>query len=509
MIEPIVELRDVFCVHRTGQGDAAALQGAELEVGSGEVVCVIGPSGAGKSTLLRVISGLQTPSAGVVRVVGSDIGRQRERARAAFRNRYLGLLGQSTASALCPDLPVVEAVELPLVLRGHSQRRERRARAMELLERVGLGDRTDAVPSELSGGERQRVALCAAVVHRPALLLADEPTGELDQASAREILRLIDDVARATAMSVVIATHDPATARLADRTLTISGGRIAEESRDHQTTVVITQTGWLRIPPHLQDKAGIGDRARVDGIAEGLRVSPASRSRRSPDAPAVTTEPANDITPARVETRSLVFGYSRERAVLDGLTHDFGRERMTVITGRSGSGKTTLLRLIAGLEWPDAGEVLLDAQPLAPRNREELASLRRRRIGYMPQEPAAVEFLSALENVLLALHIRGIYDADSRARASSLLRLLALSERSPQHLSRLSAGETQRVALARALASARGLLVLDEPTSRLDEANARIVARVLAAARGGGQTIICASHDPLLISEADELLALD
>src|SRR5215475_13365543 len=122
MSEQIVELRDVFCVHRTGQGDAAALQGAELCSGSGEVLCVLGPSGAGKSTLLRVIAGLQTPSAGIVRVMGEDIGREGERARAAFRHRHLGLLGQSSESALPPDLPVAQAVEMPLILRGLADR---------------------------------------------------------------------------------------------------------------------------------------------------------------------------------------------------------------------------------------------------------------------------------------------------------------------------------------------------------------------------------------------------
>src|SRR5690348_17105235 len=118
MTDVIVELHDVFCVHRTGQGDAAALQGAELYASSSEVLCVLGPSGAGKSTLLRVIAGLQTPSAGTVRVMGQDIGRQGERARAAFRYRHLGLLGQSSDGMLAPDLPVAQAIELPLRLRG-------------------------------------------------------------------------------------------------------------------------------------------------------------------------------------------------------------------------------------------------------------------------------------------------------------------------------------------------------------------------------------------------------
>jgi putative ABC transport system ATP-binding protein len=155
------------------------------------------------------------------------------------------------------------------------------------------------------------------------------------------------------------------------------------------------------------------------------------------------------------------------------------------------------------------GELTIDGRPLSVLDREQLAALRRQRIGFMPQEPAAVTRLSALENIVLALQIRGVAVDDASRRATGLLASLSLSQRARQFVSRLSAGETQRVALARALATGRGLLVLDEPTSRLDETNARLVAAVLARARQEGQTIICATHDPQLISEADEVLALD
>jgi len=178
---PIVRLRDVFCVHRTSEGDAAALQGMNIELERGEVLGVLGPSGAGKSTLLRVIAGIQVPSAGVVQVLDRDIGRTGARARARLRHREMGFVSQHSDDALAPDLSARHALELPLALR-RVPARDRRARASELLELAGLTDRADALPGELSGGERQRLVVCAAVAHRPALLLADEPTGELDAA---------------------------------------------------------------------------------------------------------------------------------------------------------------------------------------------------------------------------------------------------------------------------------------------------------------------------------------
>jgi ABC-type lipoprotein export system ATPase subunit len=509
--DALVELRDVFRVHRTGQGDAAALQGAELDVVEGEVLCVLGPSGAGKSTLLRVIAGIETPSAGTVRVLGSDIGRQPERARARFRHQHLGLLTQSLDASASP-LSASQAVELPLSLRGY-RRQDRSRRAEELLAAVGLAGRRHARLTELSGGERQRIALCAAIAHRPALLLADEPTGELDDAEARTICRMIAGLARTTRMTVVIGSHDQAVAESADRTLTIAGGRIAEERQGDRSTLLISRGGWLRLPPGQREQSAINSRARSRLVRGNILVEP------TPDELEL---PGPDITPAgaglgtegdaaRVEVRGLdrAFGWDAERRfVLEGVSHRFAHQGFTVVAGRSGTGKTTLLRLIAGLDQPDAGQVLIDEQPLTGCDREELASLRRERMGYMPQEPATVEFMSARENVALALALRGIDPGPANPRMEALLERLGLAERADQRVHRLSAGEVQRVALARAMVAARGLLIIDEPTSRLDEASAELVAGLLGEAAQAGQTVICASHDPRLIERADALLNL-
>jgi putative ABC transport system ATP-binding protein len=195
--------------------------------------------------------------------------------------------------------------------------------------------------------------------------------------------------------------------------------------------------------------------------------------------------------------------------VIDCLTLSFTPGRLTAVTGRSGAGKTTLLRLLAGLDLPESGELLLDGQPLAGRDREQLAALRRRRIGYLPQEPTPVAFLTATENVALALRLRGWHDYDATERATVALTHVGLGDRVRQRVARLSAGEQQRVALARALASARGLLIVDEPTSRLDQARAAAVGELLAAAAiGDRQTVICATHDPAVIRHAHDVVTL-
>ena len=511
MSDPIVEVRDVFCVHRTAEGDAAALQGMTISLAHDELLCVLGPSGAGKSTLLRVIAGLEVPSAGIVRVLGFDVGRRSARWRARFRHEQIGFLSQHSEAALPPDLPVGQAVGLPLALRGLGGR-ERRGRVGELLERAGLRDHAAALPGELSGGERQRVALCAAVAHRPPLLLADEPTGELDGASAQSVRALIVELGT----SVVLASHDPDTAMIAHRAVRIRDGRVVEDRRDGESALVVGRGGWLRLPSHLLTHAGIADRARVRPAEGGLLVTPAS-------GPAETTPPAPPSAeaapsgggwrPAEVKLQCVSRGHGRGRSrrdVIADLTRSFAPGRLTVVTGRSGAGKTTLLRLLVGLNQPDRGELTIDGLAVSETGAEERAGLRRERIGYLPQEPSPVGFLSAEENVVLAMRLRGWDQRPAAEWATVVLARVGLADRARQRVFRLSAGEGQRVALARALATARGLLVVDEPTSRLDEAGAMAVANLLAgAATDDGQTVICASHDPEVVGRAHEVLALD
>lgn len=499
-----IELRDVFCVHRTDEGDAAALQGLSLEVGDGELLCVLGPSGAGKSTLLRVIAGLERPSAGAALVFGRDIGRLGARARAALRRDALAFVDERSDRTLPPDLPVGACIELPLRLRG-SARAERASRVAELLETVGLRDRAEALAGELSGGERQRVALCVALAHRPRLLLADEPTGELDRAAAATVRRMLAELVRLHRATAVIVSHDPTAANETDRAVQIRDGRLVEDSgTDGNGSLVLGRGGWVRLPTELLAEAGIERRVRVTRTPDGLLVKGVPDSAPRP----VTTLPVAraPVEPVLLEARELSRSYGSRR-VLQELTAIFAAGVLTVITGRSGSGKSTLLRLLCGLDLPDAGGVLFDTTPLG-NDPERLAEIRRRRIGYLAQEPAPLAFLTATENIELALAVRGCERAEGARRAATALADVELAERARQRVARLSAGERQRVGLARALACANGLVILDEPTSRLDQAATAEIADLLARGASSGQTIVCASHDPIVIARADAVIEL-
>jgi ABC-type lipoprotein export system ATPase subunit len=503
-----VELREVFRVHRGPEGDAAALQGLTLSVAEGETVVIAGPSGSGKSTLLRVVCGLEEPSAGSVRVLGRELARASVGARAALRQAAIGLVDQHADRALPAALSCRDVVALPLALRG-VPKRVRHRRADELLERVGLDDRAGVRPHVLSGGERQRLAVCAAVAHRPGLLLADEPGGELDAASAHAVYALIAELARDEGTTVLLVSHDRAASAVADRTLRLRDGRIsAQVQADGADRLVVGRGGWVRLPEALLADAGLADSA-LDVHAEWgaleLRGRPGAPEERDESGSGRTGSvaregAARDGRPAEEVVVASLRGVGKrygDRVVLEGFDADFLAGRLTVVAGRSGSGKTTILRLLAGLERPDAGEVVVGGVDLATLDRAGLAHLRATKVGVVAQEVGLVSFLTARENVALAL---GATDA----KVDDWLEKVGLADRRAQRVDRLSGGERQRVAVARALVGEPDILLVDEPTSRLDEANAQAVATLLKhVANAHGTAIICATHDAQMIDRAD------
>ncbi len=507
-----IELKDVFRVHATAEGDAAALQGLSLRVADGEVVTVLGPSGSGKSTLLRILAGLERPSAGVVRVYGEDVGKLPDRRLAAYRSSLLGYADQHYARALAPELSARELVALQLGLHG-TARSNRLRRADELLDRVGLAEKRNRQPTQLSGGEQQRVALCAAIAHRPRLFLADEPTGELDAATADQVYGMLAELVREQGCTTVIVSHDPESTRIADRIVRIRDGRVSEEwgrGDEGSDTIVVGRGGWLRLPEELLLRAGIGTKATARFEQGGVVVSPAAGTRvvagRQPGSAALAGLAPADHGPVVAEVHGVERRYG-ETVALRPTDATFRAGRLHALTGPSGSGKTTFLHVLAGLELPDGGSVTVGGVDLGSLDRTGRAALRREQIAYVGQQAGLVPHLSALENVELVLALRG--ELDGRPDALRALDAVGLSERATQRVARLSQGERARVAIARAAASRPALLLADEPTSRLDGANAIAVAILLGRlARETGAAVVCATHDPLVIEQADSQISL-
>jgi putative ABC transport system ATP-binding protein len=219
----LIEARDLAKTYRLGQVDVAALRGVDVDVSAGEFIAITGPSGSGKSTLMHILGCLDTPTSGTYRLDGEDVGGLSGKRLAQVRNRKVGFVFQTFN--LMPRLTVEENVALPLKYRGGVPRSERRERALRLLERLGLTPRVGHRPDELSGGERQRVAIARALVGEPAILMADEPTGNLDSASGAEVLQTFAEL-HGAGHTIVLVTHDPNVAARAQRVIQMSDGRV-------------------------------------------------------------------------------------------------------------------------------------------------------------------------------------------------------------------------------------------------------------------------------------------
>jgi putative ABC transport system ATP-binding protein len=217
----LIRLTDVHKAYQDGETRHEVLCGVDLAVGEGELVALLGPSGSGKSTLLNVVAGLDAPDAGTVHVAGRDIASLGERERTLLRRREIGFVFQFFN--LVPTLTVLENVQLPLELTG----RRGDGRGAELLGRVGLVDRGRSFPDELSGGEQQRVAIARALAHEPRIVLADEPTGNLDGATGAMVLDLLAGLIRERGATLLVATHSNAVVERADRAVVLRDGRIA------------------------------------------------------------------------------------------------------------------------------------------------------------------------------------------------------------------------------------------------------------------------------------------
>ena len=221
---PLIALENVTKTYDSGENAVQALRGVDVQIGKGEFVAIIGPSGSGKSTLMHILGCLDSPSEGRYWLDGEDVAALSGRALARIRNQKLGFVFQTFN--LLPRATIWKNVELPLLYAGISSD-ERKDRAMLALKRVGLDNRAKHRPNQLSGGQRQRVAIARALVNDPSLILADEPTGNLDQKTGGEIIEIFEELA-ANDQTIVLVTHDPAIAARTHRRITIVDGRIAD-----------------------------------------------------------------------------------------------------------------------------------------------------------------------------------------------------------------------------------------------------------------------------------------
>ena len=272
-----IECSGLFKIYKAADLEVVALRGLELTVQQGEILAIVGASGSGKSTLLNILAGYDAPSAGTIRVGDFDLLQMTNKEVVKYRRHEVGFIWQETSRNLFPYLTTLENVELPMVIAG-SPKTERKKRAQELLDIVGLGDRSSHKPAELSGGEQQRVAIAVGLSNKPPLLLADEPTGELDDQTGKEVLELLNKVNQDLGTTILIVTHDPAIATSVQRAIAIKDGKTSTETTrevsyerklngetaNTEEFLLIDTAGSVQIPRDVLNKLSIERKVRVD-----------------------------------------------------------------------------------------------------------------------------------------------------------------------------------------------------------------------------------------------------
>ena len=272
-----IECSGLFKIYKAADLEVVALRGLELTVQEGEILAIVGASGSGKSTLLNILAGYDAPSAGTIRVGDFDLLQMTNKEVVKYRRHEVGFIWQETSRNLFPYLTTLENVELPMVIVG-LPKTERKKRAQELLDIVGLGDRSNHKPAELSGGEQQRVAIAVGLSNKPPLLLADEPTGELDDQTGKEVLELLNKVNQDLGTTILIVTHDPAIATSVQRAIAIKDGKTSTETTrevsyerklNGETTnteefLLIDTAGSVQIPRDVLNELNIERKVKVD-----------------------------------------------------------------------------------------------------------------------------------------------------------------------------------------------------------------------------------------------------
>ena len=300
MTDPFILCENVVKIYQVAELEMVALQGLNLTIDKGELVGLIGSSGSGKSTLMNILGGLDRPTAGRVRVDGNDLLKMPDRLLNRYRREKVGFVWQQSTRNLVPYLNAIRNVMLPMTLNGVTGR-EKSRRAEELLDIVGLSQRTHHHLPELSGGEQQRVAIAVALANNPTLLLADEPTGEVDSKTAATIYRTFQTLSRELHITTLIVSHDPGIARHVDRVVGIRDGMLASETIRQTTAasltdadgfavanegeqhyaelVVLDRAGRVHVPQEYLEQFHIKGHAQLEIIEDGILIRPAAQTR--------------------------------------------------------------------------------------------------------------------------------------------------------------------------------------------------------------------------------------
>jgi ABC-type lipoprotein export system ATPase subunit len=505
----LLKMCNVNKAYATGDGQFVALKAINLEIRQGEFLGITGKSGAGKTTLLNMVSGVSRLSAGEVLYYGgingtSPVGEERsihemdEDALASWRGANLGIVYQSFE--LLPALSLVENVMLPPDFSGGYHPVASKERALELLEMVDIAEHAYKIPAHISGGQKQRVAIARALVNDPPLILADEPTGNLDTVTAEHIVQIFERLV-AHGKTVVMVSHDETLVPRFTRHVRILDGEIQKHTDNGARSIPVGRNT-------VQNTEAPG----LDGMQlpsqSGQEVSPLPANHNG----------VNGKTPAQVgRTPAIVLrGVNKtyENAAgkfvaLRGVDLQLDYGQFVSVVGKSGSGKSTLLNMITGIDHPTTGEVIVGDKHIYQLSESQRARWRGRQMGVVFQFFQLLPTLSLLENTMLPMDYCNVYSFNERPqRALDLLRLVGLEDQADKLPAAVSSGQQQSAAIARALATDPPIILADEPTGNLDSRAAEVILRLFEKLASEGKTIIIVTHDPAITRRTDQTVIL-
>ena len=481
-VNPVIRAVGLTKVYRSGTQETHALRGASLVVHRGEYISIMGPSGSGKSTLFNLIGALSRPTTGKVYIDQVDISQLDHDELAWLRCRKIGYIFQSYN--LLQVMTCLENVMLPMAFAGLDSD-SARDKAAWILERVGLGHRLLHKPAELSGGQQQRCAIARALANSPDIVLADEPTGNLDLKTGEEMIELLSGLKTELGVTVISATHDHKMLKRSDRILWINDGLIVKDGKPAD----------LDLPLAAQPAHSV---RRGSGQAS---PTPSLPRKESPGTPEV-------IIAAQGVKRLYIVG-NEEVWALKGLDLEIYRGEFLSIMGPSGSGKSTFFNQLGALDVPTEGKVLFEGQSLFDLPERQQAWVRNRKLGYIFQNYNLIGVMTALENVMLPATFSNDSKAEAKRKATEVLEWVGLSHRLTHKPGELSGGQQQRVAVARALVNNPEVILADEPTANLDSKTGGELIELLGQLnRERGVTIVCATHDHKMLQASQRICSI-
>jgi len=486
----IIQMQDVVKTYSTGDTPFVALDHVTLDIKQGEFLGITGKSGAGKTTLLSMISGVSELTSGSILFhwVASQslspsipIHTLNEDQMARWRGENLGIVYQSFE--LMPTLNLVENVMLPPDFLGTYQPLSSKKRSLELLEMVELADHAYKIPAHISGGQKQRVAIARALVNDPHLIIADEPTGNLDNVTAETILQIFEKLV-AQGKTIVMVTHDESFAPRFSRRLQIVDGVVSAP----------TENGPGPATPKTAER-----RHFFLGEAFG-------RAQASPAAP--VHRPGDSAIVLR-NVHKVYENAAGKFVALKSINLQLAYGQFISIVGKSGCGKSTLLNMITGIDHPTAGDVIISDERIYKMSESQRALWRGRNLGVVFQFFQLLPTLTLLENTMLPMDYCHCYPFSARpGRAMELLQMVGLEDQAHKLPAAVSSGQQQCAAIARAMATDPSIILADEPTGNLDSRSADNVLNLFEDLAKRGKTVVIVTHDPSITQRTDQTIIL-